>query len=653
MISIKWKNRRIILFCLFFFLSSFSFSQNLDFTDEYNARTEQLVEKARKINLHNEKTWHILLQYQKSFSGYKSIILPKSFFIAENGRFDPEAELIADIRAFRNAERVAEFPARWKWIRNHLAENESDFPESYDSEFLAIKAEANPTSVHVVYPAGFMQNPASMFGHTFILFGNDKKSRLMGHTLTYSARNTENPGLIFALKGLFGIYRSEYVINSYSEQILKYSNMDKRDIWEYKLKIDEDGIDTLLRCAIELSASYSRYLYISRNCTTGLMMLLENAFPNENLTKKLGTMAEPVEALKILWEKELISEPVFRPSIHTEILSERRELKDQAKKAVLRYCKGKISIEELLSACSDDKEKAVALKLATDYMKYQLSSGKMTQADYRKRMMPAFSAMSKLKFDLPAISSNDYPHESHDSHKIAVSGGFDQDKKEAFSSIKLRLVNHDLIDEEKGLNKNTQLDFLTATISVYPTREGLKKISVDKVLFSDILSLPVSDAWFINKAFELVSGMERSKCSEDSDSLAFRFKVFSGISTKIFDSNQVYLLAGLDFYAHPDYDMKIDPLPGAEVGLITTAGRWKQNIFALAEQGIFKNDGTKGRDAFISTEELKSRDRLRLSLSAEERLTLTRNTALSAKWTFSGDYKSFAHKGEICAHINF
>ncbi|WP_191017414.1 DUF4105 domain-containing protein [Treponema zioleckii] len=664
------KNRRRS-FCLFFLLQTILIplaSQELASEPDlssYSARTEELVKKADELKLYDDDLWRILLLYEKSLGGTKSIITSKEFFLSENGQKNPRDEMLTDIRAFRQSKNVADFPARFKFLKEKLSDSDSDFPEIFDRDYAEIKKTVNPTSVYLVYPSGFMQNPASMFGHTLIVFHDENKSRLLGQSVTFSARNTENPGIIFALKGLFGLYSGDFVIEPYSKQILKYSDMDKRDIWEYKLRLTDDQIDMLLRHSIELSRAHSKYYYISRNCTAGLMLLLESSFPNENLSKELGEMAEPVEAIKILHKKNLIDgEPIFRPSLHTEILLEKSELNSQLAKAVKSYCKGKITLETLLEKAESDEEKAKCLKLSVDYLKHRLSAGKLSQSDYQKRIMPVFKAMTKFKFSAQNFTSNDFPHESHDSHKIAFSFGVDDG--EIFEKLSFRLVNHDLIDEDKGLNKNTQLDFFTGAFSFYQGRGGLngfsdineaeeigQKIQIDKILFCDILSLPVSDSYFFNKALEIVCGMERTQFSAEQDFLAFRFKGFSGASFKIWNANQFYALAGVDFYAHPDFDTRTDPLFGLECGLLTTSGRWKQSLFALAEQGIFKNDGTHGKEGLIGFEEIKNRNRLRLFLTVEERLTLTRNTALSAKYTFGGDYKTYKHKGELTAHFNF
>lgn len=655
------KNRRAFGFCLFFLLTAFfSHAESADaavasVADAYNARTEALIQKAASLKLAESNQWRLLLLFPQK-SAKKSIIRAAEFFLAPDGVSNPQAELEADIRAFRSGEAVDRFPARWKFLKNALSDNEDDFPAQFDSGYAAFKAQIQPTAAMLVYPAGFMQNPASMFGHTFLVFENSKKNRLLAQSVTFSAHNTDPPGLSFALKGLFGLYSGYYLMDSYAKQVLKYSDMDKRDIWEYRLTLSDDALDLLYRHALELNGMYARYLYISRNCTTGSLLLIAAAFPDEPLMQELGTMAEPVEAFKILQAKGVLETPVFRPSIHSQIVAEKNSLPPALAKAVKSYCKGKTTLEALIAASDSLETQAQLLNLTSDYLKYLLSVGKITQQEYQARFMPVLRAMTHYTFGETVVESTDYPHESHDSHKITLTGGVDDG--EAFGRISFRLLNHDLIDEEHGLNKNTQLDFFTGAVSFYPTADGaVRKIRVEKLLFADIFSIPACDSYFFTAAMSAVVGMERTALSKEQDALVLRIKFYKGVSTKLGSANQLYLLGGCDFWAHPDFDVYIDPLLGADVGLLTTAGRWKQHLSASVSQALFKNDGTTStsswRDAVVTKEMLTGGDRLRLVLSCEERVTLSRNMALSAKYTFSRDYKENAHKAELTLHVNY
>ena len=87
---------------------------------KHYART--LIELADKKKLYNMKTWHNLMHYKKTVFGVKSLIDDPRFFLAENGKHDPRAEMYATIRYFllpsesiENS--VCRFMARYAWLK--------------------------------------------------------------------------------------------------------------------------------------------------------------------------------------------------------------------------------------------------------------------------------------------------------------------------------------------------------------------------------------------------------------------------------------------------------------------------------------------------------------------------------------------------------
>ena len=61
---------------------------------------DALIEEAHRKELHKENYWYILLHYKNGFSGMKSLVDDPDFFLAPDGKRNPQAELDATIRAF-------------------------------------------------------------------------------------------------------------------------------------------------------------------------------------------------------------------------------------------------------------------------------------------------------------------------------------------------------------------------------------------------------------------------------------------------------------------------------------------------------------------------------------------------------------------------
>ena len=67
--------------------------------------------------------------------------------------------------------------------------------------------EFNADAISLIFPTGFMNNPSSMFGHTFLrVDGKDQtpQTRILAYTINYAAQLPPDAGIEYAYKGLFG-----------------------------------------------------------------------------------------------------------------------------------------------------------------------------------------------------------------------------------------------------------------------------------------------------------------------------------------------------------------------------------------------------------------------------------------------------------------
>ena len=185
--------------------------------------------------------------------GYTSLIDSPGFFNAERGKTDPEAELEATLAAFfapparqQDAEAVQEQPqhpqcafvARYHWLKAALDFDPARLPEQPCPQLAAWMAEIAPERVTLVFPAAYLNNQSSMFGHTLLRLdraGQDERTRLLAYTVNYGAVTGEDVGIMFAVHGLTGGYRGTYSILPYHTIVRQYTDYENRDIWEYQL----------------------------------------------------------------------------------------------------------------------------------------------------------------------------------------------------------------------------------------------------------------------------------------------------------------------------------------------------------------------------------------------------------------------------------
>ena len=146
-----------------------------------NAYIVELINKGAQAKLANEREWHLLLHYRKDlFGGHTSEQDDPGFFMSLNGKTDPQAELDATLKQFFSEELVGRskqpaqcaFIARYEWLRNQLRFDETRLPPQRCERFERWFADFEAQSITLIFPSAFLNNPASMFGHTLL----DRKS---------------------------------------------------------------------------------------------------------------------------------------------------------------------------------------------------------------------------------------------------------------------------------------------------------------------------------------------------------------------------------------------------------------------------------------------------------------------------------------------
>ena len=120
------------------------------------------------------------------------------------------------------------------------------------------------------FSSGVLNNPASMFGHTFLRIdqkGQTEQTRILAYTIDYAARVPPDVGLEYGFKGIFGGYEGYFSTPPYYIKVQAYRDMENRDMWEYQLNLTPTQIDRLLMHAWELGNAYFDYFFFKENCS--------------------------------------------------------------------------------------------------------------------------------------------------------------------------------------------------------------------------------------------------------------------------------------------------------------------------------------------------------------------------------------------------
>ena len=234
--------------------------------DEWWQRAQSLADNPR---------WLDLVHYQASwFGGQDSFIDDQSFFLSEAGASDPAAELKATIEAFiERPETQCKYVARKLFLREMVG---IDFPLVRCDEYRAWREMVNADSVLLVFASSQLNSPSSMYGHTFLRFdppGIEDGSTLLSYALNFAANTSEaDNSMLYAWKGLAGGYPGLFSARTYFEKVKEYSRLESRDLWEYRLNLNEEEINRMMAHIWELNLVNFDYYFFDE--TLNLLVLI-------------------------------------------------------------------------------------------------------------------------------------------------------------------------------------------------------------------------------------------------------------------------------------------------------------------------------------------------------------------------------------------
>lgn len=543
-----------------------------------------LLESARQKELHKDRYWHTLLHYKKSAFGLRSLIDDPKFFLSEEGKYNPEAELEATIKAFfqevddESKHPVCKFIARYTWIKGKLNLNSSRLPIPECGRFEALMNDIKPESVSLIFPTAYMNSPASMFGHTLLTVETANRSKLLSYAINYSALTDETFGPLFAIKGLFGFYKGYFSILPYYAKIQEYSDVSDRDIWEYPLNLSAEETKRLLMHLYELELIYSDYYFFDENCSYDLLFLLDAARPSLDLTDQLRWWVIPLDTIKTVKKNGLITGAVYRPSKSTKIKHIASLLQKTGQQKALSIAKGELEPDILLKQEGPNEEKIRICDLASEYLQYQYANKKIDQKPYQERFLKILRGRSFLggsdedPYRIPAPTR---PDRGHDSNRFSLGVGIKED--DFFQEIEYRPAYHDLLDNEKGYKEGAQIVFASIALRYYFSDEILELENLD---FIDITSIAPRDKFFQPISWKIKTGLERRILEDGKDHLLYRLNPGGGFSYKNDLLGLWYVMMETDFNLSGALEKNYAAGIGASAGFIKSlTDFWKIHFF--------------------------------------------------------------------------
>ena len=430
----------------------------------YAAPTEHYLQKAQQLKLAQDQTWQRLLYLKDGHSQVKNT----SFFLTKNSEALAEAELHAQIAglftyAADDQSVQCRFPARSRWLIEKLQIPQDALAQVTCSSFTAWLDNIAPQSATLVYATDFMGNPSSMFGHTLLRINpkTEDDLDLMAYAVNYAATVQGEDGVRFAWRGLTGQYPGEYSILPYYRKVKEYSDFESRDLWEYQLNLSAAQTEFMLQHLWEMQKVQFNYYFISDNCAYRLLGLIDLVVPEANLQRQFKTTAIPIETIKALKQRGLVTRSEYRPALETQLLHQVR----QHGQTLARYAQQLTlvpaeQLPSLLNAYSIE-DQAKLLEMAYDALYLKLVAGEVKGELAQPRLRQLLVQRSQLDIQRqrqdPPKPKYD-PIDGHHARKIQLTWGYTQ--KQNVLEISQRSAYHDLIDPIAGFRIGTQLNSL-------------------------------------------------------------------------------------------------------------------------------------------------------------------------------------------------
>lgn len=483
-----------LLVCLFLIapLTAWGFSSE---------RTRFYLQEARSKQLWTDVQWRKLGHYRESLWSSARSPLQGNFFLAPDGNVNPRAELEKTIEVLFSESPATKHPqcrylARTQWLQSVLQISPQDLlPCVEQNEW---KKQLGATELFIIFASSDLNSAGSSFGHTFLRAHNPKNVRekeLLDYGINYAAITGEDAGAIYALKGLFGSYPGAYSMEPYHQKLREYTNLEGRNIWEYKLDLSPAEVDFVISHLLELEGSYAPYYFLSDNCSQQILELIEVAKPQADLTSKFRDATIPLDTIKELKAQNLLIGERSRTSLFSQWQAHYKNLNHRQKEAVEEVINAKNSPDLSFLSPAQQAETLEATLSYLAILEYR-NKGSFDDLKYRLSVQRARlgAVTSPLSLEQPVS-----PLLSQDSSVFyAGVGTYEND---FYLRLKYRRAFHDLLSEDSGLSPFSHLEVLGVEFRHFPEarQTDLHQFTLLKILNTPpVTEFERSSTWLVD-----------------------------------------------------------------------------------------------------------------------------------------------------------
>lgn len=435
--------------------------------------------------------WLRLLHYR----GRRSEIDSPAFFLSPNGATDPEAELQATIEAIKAGRRISPYdqpahcayPARRQYLqRTRRLDSTVSLPTCPEFEKWRDTIEAKAATL--IFAAPFLGNPASMFGHTFLRLSKGDAA-LLDAGVSFEALPERDSGPVFAIKGLTGGYRGVFSTQPYFEKVQSYGELEKRDLWEFDLRLDTAARERLLAHLWELGAAHFDYYFFDENCSYHLLGLLEVAEPRWKLRDRFHVMTVPADTIRVLESQGALGDRQVRLAPRNRLRARLAHLNTAKRSA---FHRARLTSDTAAMRLDDDVEVLDAL------IDWRQGLDPKLSAPFDRALL---SARARHQAAVSTLASNTGATElGHRTSKINAL--YAKEGEIESVGLALRPILHDSLDASQGYVPHSSL-IVGEIAGRYQSQTG--KVSFDHLTIAEVENLSPID--FIEDAPSWSAGL--------------------------------------------------------------------------------------------------------------------------------------------------
>jgi hypothetical protein len=639
----------LLLLLVYFCITQKSFAAPNDENIEY------IIVDAIKAKLHEDPNWLSLLHYRKnSFTNsWYSDIDGKYFFNSAKGNQNPGIELAATIKAmhstyFNEINRHAQclFPARLSWLKDNLPSFNEKLPRIKCSQFIEWRHFLNSGSLSLVYVSPSIDSSGSIFGNTFLKINppklsknvfNKDKNTLNARAISFAVDNTNSvqDDWFYSIKATFGKYHGKITVEPYIERIARYKNIENRNIWEYELNLSPLETEQLLAHVWELMHTKIDYYYLDENSAFLLISLIESIKPELNLTETFSLQVLPVDTIRLLIQKEVISNIKYIPSTLTNIQYHLNEYDSAQQNLVKGFINGTNTPADPEFQKLPSTVQVFIIEIANQYLQLQYKREEVDRISYKVRSLRLRKARKKLDplielADAPPPSVR--PDQDHKTSKLRVAIG--QSDSQNFIELNWRPALHDLLDNTGTYNPGTSINYLDTSIR-FDNEHGL--VQIKKLHFISLHSLLIGSS--INKpwSFKFKTGFDRDAVFSTVENLYFNINGGIGFSFQPAKPVRFYGMLEATSIIDNDIENKITFAAGPNLGVLWQVSQnWKLWLDSSIQYYDSKNnDNIVEKHSLGQSYTLGNDKAIRFILSSQGLQDQTRQEAkISLSWYY-------------------